>query len=127
MASLLENFPIKLFFGENIGKKSIIKTFFQKIRKNDQNIGIFSKYPDNFLKYWKSCNNTLDNLFFLEAPTSSSRQGPSAGFKSAPTFYIRRTGPHYRVVLFFLEAPTRFELVIRVLQTHALPLGYSAG
>ena len=24
------------------------------------------------------------------------------------------------------EAPTRFELVIRVLQTHALPLGYVA-
>ena len=27
----------------------------------------------------------------------------------------------------FLEAPPRFELGIRVLQTHALPLGYSAG
>ena len=26
----------------------------------------------------------------------------------------------------FLEAPPRFELGIRVLQTHALPLGYSA-
>ena len=26
----------------------------------------------------------------------------------------------------FLEATTRFELVIRVLQTHALPLGYVA-
>ena len=29
-------------------------------------------------------------------------------------------------VLCFLEATTRFELVIRVLQTHALPLGYVA-
>ena len=29
-------------------------------------------------------------------------------------------------VLYFLEATTRFELVIRVLQTHALPLGYVA-
>ena len=28
--------------------------------------------------------------------------------------------------LLFLEATTRFELVIRVLQTHALPLGYVA-
>ena len=27
---------------------------------------------------------------------------------------------------FFLEAPTRFELVIEVLQTFALPLGYGA-
>ena len=26
----------------------------------------------------------------------------------------------------FLEAPTRFELVIRELQSHALPLGYGA-
>ena len=26
----------------------------------------------------------------------------------------------------FLEAPPRFELGVRVLQTHALPLGYSA-
>ncbi len=27
---------------------------------------------------------------------------------------------------FFFKATTRFELVIRVLQTHALPLGYVA-
>ena len=28
--------------------------------------------------------------------------------------------------VFWIEATTRFELVIRVLQTHALPLGYVA-
>ena len=28
--------------------------------------------------------------------------------------------------MFFLEAPPRFELGIKVLQTHALPLGYGA-
>lgn len=36
----------------------------------------------------------------------------------------RKKVPHSRVGLF--KATTRFELVIRVLQTHALPLGYVA-
>ena len=30
------------------------------------------------------------------------------------------------ITVYFLEAPTRFELVIEVLQTFALPLGYGA-
>ena len=40
-------------------------------------------------------------------------------------FCVHKSPPEYfgRV---FREAPTRFELVIRVLQTHALPLGYGA-
>ena len=31
-----------------------------------------------------------------------------------------------KLTLFIMEAPTRFELVIKVLQTSALPLGYGA-
>ena len=37
-------------------------------------------------------------------------------------FYLRLIGLYY----FVKKAPTRFELVIQVLQTFALPLGYGA-
>ena len=41
--------------------------------------------------------------------------------------YIRKkSSKTNRFRTFYLEAPTRFELVIEVLQTFALPLGYGA-
>ncbi len=39
---------------------------------------------------------------------------------------IKKAGCKSRLFLFYLEAPTRFELVMEVLQTSALPLGDGA-
>ena len=46
-------------------------------------------------------------------------------FQTGKNFYIKKIKPFENQTV-ELEAPPRFELGIRVLQTHALPLGYSA-
>ena len=40
--------------------------------------------------------------------------------------YCRKKAQKHKFLGFSLKAPTRFELVIEVLQTFALPLGYGA-
>ena len=40
--------------------------------------------------------------------------------------YYRKKAQKHKFLGFSLKAPTRFELVIEVLQTFALPLGYGA-
>lgn len=42
------------------------------------------------------------------------------------TLFLYKKSLETLVSRLFLEAPTRFELVIEVLQTFALPLGYGA-
>ena len=41
-------------------------------------------------------------------------------------FYTQKSTCKLQVLFFLMEAPPRFELGIKVLQTYALPLGYSA-
>ena len=41
-------------------------------------------------------------------------------------FYTQKSTCKLQVLFFLMEAPPRFELGIMVLQTNALPLGYSA-
>ena len=41
-------------------------------------------------------------------------------------FYTQKSTCKLQMLFFLMEAPPRFELGIKVLQTYALPLGYSA-
>ena len=43
-----------------------------------------------------------------------------------PRMFLKKEKRHVIDVSFFLEAPPRLELGIKVLQTSALPLGYGA-
>ena len=84
---------------------------------------IVSKAPDEIQdKSWMKLNPS-----FYPPKAISSR----SDFIHEVDFFRRKTDLAEKSTLlyarcFFLEAPPRFELGIRVLQTHALPLGYSA-
>ena len=62
----------------------------------------------------------------LEIHSLQAFKSLASAYSTTAAYSVKKITLHQRGAELFLEAPPRFELGIKVLQTRALPLGYGA-